>query len=262
MNVIDCDRCRELIPEVALGVAVGEERAAVLDHAVGCAGCRRELAEISALADELLSLAPAVEPSTGFEVRALAGFSGVDAAVASRAGLRESPSLSDRNGLVSADPTSMGKPSTQGPAPSSRRRGGRTIRRLIAAAVVLALVGLGVAVARDKSGSGPGRAGSVFAASGWELRDPSGTGVGRVFVRRGPPGRLEVHLDRAAPGSSYRVECDYAAGPSYVAGTVATTSGPSSVWSANVSTDLYELRRVRLVSTGAGPNLEATVAGP
>jgi Putative zinc-finger len=66
-----CDQVRELAPELALGIAEGEERAAALRHLSGCAGCRQLVSELSSVGDELLLLAPAKEPPPGFESRVL-----------------------------------------------------------------------------------------------------------------------------------------------------------------------------------------------
>jgi hypothetical protein len=66
-----CDQVRELAPEVALGIAEGEERDAALRHLTGCAGCRQLVSELSSVGDELLLLAPAREPPPGFESRVL-----------------------------------------------------------------------------------------------------------------------------------------------------------------------------------------------
>jgi hypothetical protein len=63
-----CEETRELLSEVALGVADGEDRARVLDHVADCAECRAELARQSAIADGLLALAPGLEPPLGFEL--------------------------------------------------------------------------------------------------------------------------------------------------------------------------------------------------
>jgi Putative zinc-finger len=75
-----CDEVRDLAPEIALGIADGEERAEALRHLSTCADCRRAVEELSEVADELLMLAPAQEPPAGFESRV------VDAM-----GLREPP---------------------------------------------------------------------------------------------------------------------------------------------------------------------------
>jgi hypothetical protein len=66
-----CDEIRVLLPELALGIADGEDRSCALEHAATCADCRRELESLSAVADVLLELAPAAEPPAGFEARVL-----------------------------------------------------------------------------------------------------------------------------------------------------------------------------------------------
>jgi hypothetical protein len=62
-----CEEVCQLAAEVALGIAAGDERARVLDHVAECPRCRRHLAEAAEVADELLLLAPVVEPPAGFE---------------------------------------------------------------------------------------------------------------------------------------------------------------------------------------------------
>jgi Putative zinc-finger len=64
-----CDELRDLAPEIALGTIGGEERAEALRHLATCAECRRAVDELSAVADELLTIAPVQEPPAGFESR-------------------------------------------------------------------------------------------------------------------------------------------------------------------------------------------------
>ena len=66
-----CEETREVLPELALGIADGEQRARVLEHVADCPECRRELERQSGVADGLLLLAPDHEPPPGFEVRVL-----------------------------------------------------------------------------------------------------------------------------------------------------------------------------------------------
>lgn len=66
-----CEETRELVPELALGIADGEERARVLEHVAVCTDCRRELERLSTVVDELVELAPEQEPPVGFELRVL-----------------------------------------------------------------------------------------------------------------------------------------------------------------------------------------------
>ena len=70
----DCEHVTELAAELALGIAVGEERAKALEHLARCASCRRLVNELSALTDDILALAPAKEPPAGFESRVLTRF--------------------------------------------------------------------------------------------------------------------------------------------------------------------------------------------
>ena len=69
MTPADCERIREIAPELALGIADGEDRASALEHLADCASCRAHLERLASVADELLLLAPAAEPSAGFEQR-------------------------------------------------------------------------------------------------------------------------------------------------------------------------------------------------
>ena len=71
-----CEEVRALAPEVALGIASGEERASVLAHVRECGDCRRLLEGLAETADALLLLAPQQEPSGGFESAALARIAG------------------------------------------------------------------------------------------------------------------------------------------------------------------------------------------
>jgi len=65
----DCERLREIAPELALGIADGEDRARSLEHLAGCPACRAHIERLAAVADELLLLAPVAEPPAGFEGR-------------------------------------------------------------------------------------------------------------------------------------------------------------------------------------------------
>jgi hypothetical protein len=67
-----CAEVRDLIPELAMGVASGEERAGALAHVATCAECRALLEEATRVVDELVLLAPEQEPPAGFEARVLA----------------------------------------------------------------------------------------------------------------------------------------------------------------------------------------------
>ena len=67
-----CEETREVLAELSLGVADGEERGRALQHLAECTECRAELETLSDVADELALLAPHREVPVGFESRVLA----------------------------------------------------------------------------------------------------------------------------------------------------------------------------------------------
>ena len=68
----ECTAVRDLIPELAMGVAPGEQRAAALAHIATCSDCRTVLELTTDVVDELMMLVPEREPPAGFEARVLA----------------------------------------------------------------------------------------------------------------------------------------------------------------------------------------------
>jgi len=64
-----CPDCAADLPELALGVLTGRERARALSHVESCPRCTEELEQLSDAADDVLKVAPEVEPPLGFEVR-------------------------------------------------------------------------------------------------------------------------------------------------------------------------------------------------
>jgi hypothetical protein len=67
----DCARIADRLPELALGILSGTERADVLAHLDTCASCRAESGEWAATVDVLPSLLAEAEPPAGFEGRTL-----------------------------------------------------------------------------------------------------------------------------------------------------------------------------------------------
>jgi len=170
-----CEETRELLPELALGIADGEDRARVLEHAATCADCRRELDELAVLAEELLVLAPAAEPPVGFELRVLD-------AIAPRA-----------------------------PARRPRRRLRLALAPAVAAVAAAATAGaLLLATRDDRRLADHYRSvltqahGSYFGAA--RLRDAAGREGGVLFVYRGKPSWLMVTVDAALRDRAARIE--------------------------------------------------------
>jgi putative zinc finger protein len=69
---IDCAEASDLVPDLALGLLDGAERATVLAHVEGCVRCQADLAGLTEVGENVLLLAPAAEPPPGFESRVLA----------------------------------------------------------------------------------------------------------------------------------------------------------------------------------------------
>lgn len=67
-----CDAFDDAVTDLALGHLSEPERSALLAHASTCARCAAELADLVAVTDGLLELAPEVEPPVGFEQRVVA----------------------------------------------------------------------------------------------------------------------------------------------------------------------------------------------
>mgnify|MGYP001360982690 CR=1 FL=1 len=258
MTTVDCETCRRLAPDLALGIAEGTDRDAVIGHIAGCAACRRDLDDLAAVADALLVAAPTAEPPSGFETRALAGFHAE----------AETPDA---------------------PRPAGWRHRLTRTRVVVAVAAVVALLVAGYLVGPWATGDGAPDGDRRELATGTEPATPSDTGTGtdvggpyrggqgqgaevdraaltlpdgteagEVVVRHGHPTELEVHLAQGAASGRYRVACDYRSGPSLDAGTV---PAGADAWTTTVDRATYDLTRVRLVSVDDGPNLEATMDG-
>jgi hypothetical protein len=223
-----CDRVRELAPELALGIAEGEERGAALRHLSGCVGCRQLVAELSSVGDELLLLAPAQEPPPGFESRVLGRL------------------------VEPARPRSR--------LPLARRW------RLVAVAAAVALAAaLGggsvlLATAGDRrladsyqSVLSQGQ-GSFFAAA--PLQGPQGR-VGTVFGYQGHPSWAMVTLRSPIPAERrFRVEVLTRDGR-YLAAGDAVLGGANGVWGGQLPVDLSAVRELRLLGPDGRPALTA-----
>ena len=66
-----CSDLREVAAELAVGSLSGDERAAAVSHLAGCQSCQQLMGELTGIADDLLLMAPEIEPPPGFESRVL-----------------------------------------------------------------------------------------------------------------------------------------------------------------------------------------------
>lgn len=228
-----CEHVRALAPELALGIADGKERADALAHLASCGECRGHVAELTDIADGLLSLAPAHEPPVGFESRVAAAID--DAA-----------------------------PAPPAPTRPLRRRRRRAPLLALAAALVAAAAtasGLLLAFQGDRDLAGQYRAalervgGRYFQAG--RLFDASGVPVGKVFGYEGKPSWLFVLVYE--PYRSGRLSA-----------SLVTMSGATvplqefeanrahEGWGGAIPIDLSDVRLVRLVDA-SGAVYEGTL---
>jgi hypothetical protein len=207
-----CEEARDVVAELALGIADGEERARILDHVAGCSECRRELEHLSEVADRLLELAPEAEPPVGFEL-------GV---------------------LETMDPRSVRRP-----------RLGRWVLAVAAAFVAAAVTAGGLLFASrdDRRVADHYRAtlteanGSYFGAA--RLRDADGREGGALFVYRGAPSWLTVTVDARHATTADRVELIDRAGRRIPLGWARFSDG---AWGGAVPVDLGRVSTVRVLT--------------
>ncbi len=230
-----CDELRRLAAEIALGIANGQERARALEHASGCPGCRRQLAELSEAADDLLLLAPAGEPPAGLESDVLAR-------------LRQE--------------WGRGRPHRWWRRPPLRAVASvATVLLAIAAAVA------GMYVATDDDGQDASlyrRAlreadGSYFGAL--PLRDSSGRRGGLVFGYAGSPSWLLVLVDATSGTGRWDVELRTAKGRRLRLGTFQLDRGRGSFGRA-LPVPLNEVTRVSASERAGRGRLTALARRP
>ena len=214
MAELQCREVRDLLPELAAGVASGEMRAAALAHLAGCAECRAELDEVAATVDELLLLAPEREPPAGFDLRVISSLGGA--------------------------------------RPDSHRL--RDSLMLAAAFVLIAGAAGGIAWATggdDRSLADQYRD-TLAVADGSAMRaadiTAGGTTYGDVFVYEGHPSWL--FLTMAAPGSgSYPVRLVTTDGQSVRLGTCTLRDGVGH-WGTIIDVPLDSIEQVQLERVG------------
>lgn len=226
---LSCEEARALAPELSLGSATGEERARVLRHLASCPDCRRLVSELSAVADELLLLAPAHEPPAGFESRVLARLS---------------------EGRM------------------KRQRLRRFLGIAAVAVLAAGVAGGGVfwAGASDRETAGRYRAvlalanGEYFSAA--PLHDVHGARQGLLFGYQGDTSWLFVNIDGAIDPGNYRVEFLKRGGELVLLGSSVDLSGPRPAWGAALPGDLHSVAGVRISDTDGRRVLEARFPGP
>lgn len=220
-----CEELRELAPELALGIADGEQRAEALRHLAACQACRRAVAELAGLADDLLSLTPGREPPLGFESRVIARL----------------------------------KP---GRLPRAPRR---ALRVLAAGVAGAALTAAGLLAAFEDERDLASRYRETLERAGGEyfdaysLRDRDGAEAGLVFGYQGPGSWILVAVERGQRSAVDRAEVLTADGRRLPLRAFRLQPG-TGTWGGAIPVDLREVATVRLLGERRGEILEAELA--
>jgi hypothetical protein len=218
----DCERMKELAPELALGTAVGEERAKALEHLATCAECRRLVADLATLTDEIVSLAPAMEPPAGFENRVLERF----------------------------------KEQSYKP----RRWSWAAIAAILAAAATAAV--MLIALDDDRDLASRYRAALEVADGQYfgvrPLMSDDGMQEGYLFVYEGKPSWVFVALDDSEP-EAYSVTVEMENGETVDLGSFELSDGKRS-WGTTVPLRIEDMARLRMLGPTASDDLIAEMA--
>ena len=175
-----CDAYSEDLAELALGILTGRARAATLAHVDSCAHCAEELEQLSRAADAVVSVAPELEPTVGFEVR-----------------------LFNRMGL-SDDPAPAPRPGPRPPWGLLRRMADAPRWALASAAAVVALlVGLSIGWSIGSPSGSPHPTEAATAVATAVLKEHGDT-VGTVATYGGAtPWMIMTLDDSSAPGQAH-----------------------------------------------------------
>jgi hypothetical protein len=217
-----CQENRELLPELAAGVADGSARAVALAHLARCAECRRELDDLTSVLDGLILLTPEHEPSPGFESAVL-------------------------NALV--------------PVPT-RRRPLRAVSLAAAAAVLVAALASGLVwwqtnddrqLARQYRNTLAVADGDYLAAADMStVIEPS---AGHAFAYQGEPSWIFITVESAPASGKYQVQLITTDNRTIEIGWCQVTAGKGS-WGTAVEVPIREIQRIQLSRAGV-PSMSA-----
>ena len=216
-----CEPTRDLIPEIALGIADAQERARALEHISNCPECASRLRELTRVADDLLMLAPSEQPPPGFEGRVL-----------------------DQLGTRSA----------------RRRRTVASLRIAAVAAVasIIAAAAVWLALSDDREVADRYRSnlaevqGEEFDAA--SLYAPGDLEVGQVFGYQGSPSWTLVTVSSSAasvPTGVYRLQLVTESGRRIPFETITVDAGLGSEGGA-IPIDFRDVAEVRMLGPGPG----------
>lgn len=229
VSPLDCDKVRLQLPELALGVAGGEERARALDHVATCPDCRQRLNALSEVADELLLLAPLREPPPGFESRVLER-------------LQPAPVRPRRRRLHATLAVAGAALAAAAVAVFMTTLSSRDDRRLASH--------YREALARAN--------GKSFDAA--RLYGPDGSGVGQAFGYQGSPSWVFVIVRKSLDSGVYRTELVTRRHQRVRLRTVRLKGAPAS-WGQAIPIDFGQVAALRLTGRTGKETLEAEFPG-
>ena len=186
-----CAPTSDLLPELALGILGGSERAEVLAHLDVCASCRARSEKFAATADVLPTLLADAEPPGGFEARTLERMRFERARV---------PRWSLARRIL-------------------------TVAAIIAGAMIVTLATVRIVDAGSSSPSASGR-GDVTSA---RMVGANGGEAGNVFLTTGDEQYVLMSVDYGARSGTYRVEATDATNQVTRLGSMSITDG-RGVW--------------------------------
>jgi hypothetical protein len=229
----ECSKVRELLPELALGVLVGSDRAGVIRHLESCGACADELEELTGAADHLLSLLPAADPPAGFESRLLD---------------RRAAQANARHGGGSEREGRTNVWHGRGEERTGARRPRRPVRRtLVGVAAGALLLGGGIGV-----GAAIVPTGQAAAFRSVELTH-NGVPDGRLMVALSRPGWLFMDLRGVKSAGWVRCVVTERGGREVTVGSYALTNGYGA-WTARLHIPGSDLVAAR-IETDAGVTL-------
>ena len=223
------------LAELSLGVLTGEERARAVAHVEVCEACATALAQLAAVADQLLAVHLEADPPPGFERRVLERIGAVGEGASRRGERRRRRRLRARPVTVAAFAAAA-----------------------VATAVAGFLVGRGWGAPRGAVASAvaPSRSSGLEVAG---LR-AAGRAVGEVYAHGGPHPWLLVAVDGLRGDASVTCEVIDEHGRSVVLGSFWLASGRGS-WVVSLPPSAGALRSARIAGA-RGAILASATFGP
>jgi anti-sigma-K factor RskA len=206
-----CEQYQAELPELALGVLTGRDRARALAHVESCPRCAEELEQLSHAADAVVQAAPEAEPPMGFEVR-----------------------LFERMGVAD-----LRRP--------SRLRSPRWVAGALSAAAAVVALAVGLSLGLSSTTPPTQSAAPPHSVVSANLVETNGTVVGRVATHGGThPWMWMMVVDSSAQGT---VKCIVVTsdGVSHQVGTFVAKKGYGA-WVAPLTVNPKDIRSAEVVA--------------